>query len=78
MARKLSARWRHLAVPLIQSVIMTFVVSGVATFNALGLSQNFFATWMSAWPMSFVIAFPISLFALPAARWMAGRFVDGA
>ena len=37
---------------------MSCVVSGVATLNAAGLSDDFAALWAAAWYKSWIVAFP--------------------
>jgi hypothetical protein len=54
------------------SALMSFVVSGIATFRSAGLIDGFFPLWISAWLPSWLIAFPVVLVVAPIAR----RFVD--
>ena len=56
--------------PLLLSLCMTFVVSAVATIRAVGLPHDFMALWLSAWAVSWVIAFPVVLVVLPFVRKM--------
>jgi len=62
-----------IAFGLLLSGLMTFIVSGIATFNALGLSDQLPGKWMSAWGASWVVAFPVVLFVAPFVRWLVGR-----
>ncbi len=66
--KRLPARAAGILMPLVLSVIMTFVVSAVATINNLGIGPQFLGNWMSAWGLSWLIAFPTLLCALPIAR----------
>ena len=61
-----SSAW--LVMPFLLSILMTFVVSGVSTVRSIGLSPIFLERWMSAWVISWFIAFPTLLFALPIVR----------
>ncbi|ESQ83875.1 hypothetical protein AEAC466_11140 [Asticcacaulis sp. AC466] len=61
--------------PLLLSVMMTFVVSAISTFKNIGLANNFAACWMAAWGMSWVIAFPTLLLALPLVRRLVAMLV---
>ncbi|MGK6312366.1 DUF2798 domain-containing protein [Neorhizobium sp. DT-125] len=64
--------------PMILSILMTFVVSGVATVNNLGFAPEFAPSWMSAWAVSWVIAFPTLLVALPITRRIVQALVKPA
>nr|WP_272876117.1 DUF2798 domain-containing protein [Neoroseomonas soli] len=57
-------------------MIMTFVVSGVSTVLALGVTDEVLARWPVAWAMSWLIAFPTVLVVLPIVRRLVGRFVE--
>lgn len=65
---RLPASYAGVLMPLILSILMTLVVSAVATMKNLGIDQGFFSHWMSAWGLSWLIAFPTLLCALPIAR----------
>lgn len=65
---KLPAAYATLVMPLLLSILMTFVVSAVATLRSIGLAPGFFYIWLSAWGLSWIIAFPTLLLALPLVR----------
>lgn len=44
--------------PFILSCMMSFLISGITTFKAVGLIDNFFSMWMSAWIVAWMFAFP--------------------
>ncbi|WP_035358510.1 DUF2798 domain-containing protein [Acinetobacter calcoaceticus] len=44
--------------PLILSSTMSFIISGITTFKALGPVQNFFSLWLSSWGIAWIFAFP--------------------
>ncbi|MBC2885984.1 DUF2798 domain-containing protein [Ochrobactrum sp. CM-21-5] len=68
-SRKLPARYASIVMPLILSIMMTFIVSLIATGNSLGFTHPDLAlNWMSAWGLSWLIAFPVLLLILPIVR----------
>lgn len=54
--------------PLVLSLLMTFVVSAIATLRALGPGPDFLAAWPGAWMLSWLVAFPALLLVLPVVR----------
>lgn len=75
--RKLPARYFGLALPFVISIIMSCIVSGIATVHALGLdTPDLFERWMAAWGFSWVMAFPTLLVVMPAARRIVALFVE--
>jgi len=58
---------------LLVSGLMTLIVTGIATLNALGLSESFLDKWISAWVASWVVAFPIILFVAPMAKHLVDK-----
>ena len=55
---------------LLLSAFMSLLVSGIATFKALGFSSEFLSHWAGSWLTSWVIAFPIVLVVAPIVRRM--------
>ena len=55
------------------SIIMSCVVSGVATLNAAGLDDGFAALWLAAWYKSWFVAFPTILVVAPLTRRLVAR-----
>ena len=72
---KLPARFDAIALPLVLSFIMTNVVSGVATWRAVGLVPDFLHLWMTSWGLSWAVAFPVVLIALPLSRRIVAALV---
>lgn len=76
--RRLPARYAGLVMPLVLSVMMTFVVSGIATLRSLGPTPDFLTTWPAAWGLSWLVAFPTLLLVLPLVRRIVGLVVEPA
>ncbi len=76
--RKLPHRTAAFLLPLVISVFMSCIVSGVATFHSLGMTEGLFHSWMSAWGLSWVIAFPTLLTIMPIARRLVFLIVEPA
>ena len=74
--RKLPARYAAILLPLILSVIMTFVISGISTLKSLGPTPAFMATWPAAWAISWLVAFPTLLVVLPLVRRIVALLVE--
>jgi len=52
---------------LILSGLMSLMVSGIATFRALGLTHDFLELWITAWLTAWLFAFPAVTLVAPAA-----------
>ena len=61
-------RYAPILFGFILSALMSFLVSGIATFRNAGLVDGFFNIWVSAWLPSWLIAFPVVLVVAPIAR----------
>jgi hypothetical protein len=59
----------------ILSGLMSLLVSGIATFRAVGVVPDFVTTWMQGWLTAWVIAFPIVLIVAPLTRRLVQRLV---
>ncbi|MCV6585442.1 MAG: DUF2798 domain-containing protein [Marinibacterium sp.] len=60
---------------LILSGCMSFIVSGLATWRAIGFAPNFLGDWLSAWSFSWPVAFAIVLVLAPRVRRLVARMV---
>lgn len=60
--------------PLILSCMMSFIISGITTFKAVGLVNHFFSMWMSAW----MFAFPSVLICAPIAQKLVAWIIKTA
>jgi hypothetical protein len=74
--RKLPPRYASVMLPLILSVLMTFVVSAISTLKSLGPTPAFLATWPAAWALSWIVAFPTLLVVLPLVRRIVALVVE--
>jgi len=74
--KKLPSRYTAIVLPFFLSIIMTFVVSMVSTLRSLGLEDFSINVWMSAWVISWLIAFPTLLLVLPVVRKITALLVE--
>jgi hypothetical protein len=77
-ARRLPPRYAALVMPLVLSVLMSLIVSGVSTLKSLGIGAAFLSTWPVAWFLSWLIAFPTLLMVLPLVRRIVSLVVEPA
>ena len=73
---KLPARYMAIVLPLLLSLLMTFVISGVSTLMSLGPTRAFVATWPAAWALSWFVAFPTLVGVLPLVRRIVALVVE--
>lgn len=73
---KLPTRFNAIALPFVLTFLMTNVVSCVSTLRAIGLVPDFVRVWMSAWGLSWIVAFPVVLFVLPLSRRIVAALVE--
>lgn len=64
-------RYAPILFGLILSGCMSLIVSGIATWRAVGLPPGIVALWLTAWLNAWLIAFPSVLLIAPLTR----RFV---
>ncbi|MDT7525657.1 DUF2798 domain-containing protein [Pseudidiomarina sp. GXY010] len=76
MAKKLPAKYETKVMPLILSILMTFIVSSVSTIRAVEMPDNFMQLWSQAWLISWLVAFPILLILLPIVKRLTKLIVD--
>jgi hypothetical protein len=58
------------------SFFMTFLVSGVATWRAIGLVPGLLWTWMTSWMIAWAIAFPTMVVMMPRVRGFLARIIE--
>lgn len=73
---KLPARYAGVVAPLLLSVLMTCLVSFVSLLRSVGWTPELPALWLSAWWMSWLVAFPTLLLVLPLVRRATALLVD--
>jgi hypothetical protein len=73
---KLPARYNFAALPLVLSVFMSCLVSLISTLRAFGIAEFHASTWLQAWGLSWLVAFPALFVVLPIARKIVGVFVE--
>jgi hypothetical protein len=76
--RRLPSRYGALVMPVVLSILMSLVVSGVSTLKSLGIGPAFISTWPMAWFLSWLVAFPTLLVVLPLVRRIVGLVVEPA
>jgi hypothetical protein len=72
---KLPSHYGAFLTPLFLSILMSGVVSAVATAKSLGPEPRVLGAWMSAWGTSWAIAFPVLLLVLPLVRRIVNALV---
>jgi hypothetical protein len=76
MRTKLPPSYNVVAVPLVLSVLMSAIVSLISTINGIGFAPDLLTKWLSAWGVSWAIAFPTLLVVLPLVRKVVGLVVE--
>ncbi len=61
---------------LVLSGLMSLLVSGIATYRAVGFSESYAGMWTSAWLTAWFVAFPVVLVVAPLARRAVALLVD--
>ncbi|HTR86855.1 MAG TPA: DUF2798 domain-containing protein [Reyranella sp.] len=74
--KKLPSSWFRFALPAGTTVFMTFLVSGVATWRALGWVPGMVQTWMTSWGIAWLVAFPTMLVMMPIVRRWLARIIE--
>ncbi len=74
--RRLPPRAAGIVMPLVLSIIMTFVVSAISTLRSLGPVPEVLKVWPTAWALSWLVAFPTLLLVLPLVRRIVGLIVE--
>ena len=73
---KLPARAATWVMPLLLSILMTFIVSMISTVRSVGLNPDLPRMWLGSWALSWVVAFPTLLMVLPLVRKATAAIVD--
>jgi hypothetical protein len=69
------ARFAPILFGLILSGLMSFIVSGLSTYRALGFVEGFVHIWAGNWAVSWAIAFPTVLVVAPITRKIVAKLV---
>lgn len=69
------ARFAPILFGLILSGLMSFIVSGLSTYRALGFVEGFVRIWAGNWAVSWAIAFPTVLVVAPITRKIVAKLV---
>jgi hypothetical protein len=69
----LPARFAPVLFALLLSGMMSLIVSGIATYRAIGSIDGFTAAWMGAWLPGWAVAFPTVMVVAPVTRGIVAR-----
>ncbi len=58
------------------SGLMSLLISGLATWRAVGLGPDFLSDWGSTWVLAWLVAFPSVMVAAPLARRVVDRLTS--
>lgn len=72
---KLPARYAGIVMPFLLSVLMTAIVSCISTLRGVGFGNASVSLWLNAWVLSWIVAFPTLLVALPIVRRLTTALV---
>ncbi len=65
---KLPASFEPIVFGLLLSGLMSFIITGIATWHALGFVAMFLTQWLQSWLFAWAVAFPTVLVIAPLAR----------
>jgi hypothetical protein len=75
------ARYGPMLFSFILSGVMSLLVSGISTFRAVPVDQDFVGLWVGAWLTGWLFAFPAVMLAAPLARkavaWLTAQGASG-
>ena len=74
--RKLPPSCAAWLMPLLLSLLMTSIVAFISTWQSIGLAAGLVRTWLDAWGLSWLVAFPTLLLVLPLVRKMTAAVVQ--
>lgn len=75
---RLPARFAPILFGFLLSGMMSFLVSGISTFKALGIDPGFMGAWLAAWGFAWPIAFLAVLLVAPFVRRIVSFVTDPA
>lgn len=74
--RKLPAKANAIVFPMVLSLLMSGIVSTIATLRAVGLQPDIMFKIVQAWGLSYVVAFPAALAVMPLVRRIVATIVE--
>lgn len=74
--KKLPKRLFKYALPLGTTFVMTFLVTGVATYRVLGWDKAMFEMWGTSWMIAWAVACPTMYVVMPAVRRLLTRIIE--
>jgi hypothetical protein len=74
--RKLPAKAYPIIFPMVLSLLMSGIVSTIATLRAVGVQPDIMSKIMQAWGLSYIIAFPSALTVMPLVRRIVAMIVE--
>ncbi len=74
--KKLPVKYMSVVMPLFLLIVMSAIVSFIATLKAIGFDGGLLGQWIQAWGISWLVAFPVLLVVLPMVRKLAGMVVE--
>lgn len=72
---KIPSRYQTYVHGILLTGMMTFFVTCIATWNAIGFSPDFLVKWMGSWISSWAVAFPTILVVGPLVRRLTATLV---
>lgn len=75
---KLPARYAQIVMPFFLSLMMTCLVSLIATVRSVGLTVELVRLWPGSWLLSWLVAFPLMLLVMPLVRRLTMLLVEKA
>ncbi|MDT9001463.1 DUF2798 domain-containing protein [Paucibacter sp. APW11] len=72
---KLPPHYAGIVMPLLLSLLMTCIVSFIATLRGLGWVPDLLQRWLGAWGISWLVAFPVLLAVLPLVKRLTALLV---
>lgn len=74
--RKLPAKAHTIVFPMVLSLLMSGIVSTIATLRAVGFQPDVLFKIIQAWGLSYVVAFPAALAVMPLVRRIVAVIVE--
>lgn len=76
--RKLPARFAPIVMPFLLSLMMTCLVSLIASTRSVGVTSELVRLWPGNWALSWLVAFPATLLVLPLVKLLTSMLVESA